>query len=427
MVRSPHDGPILRLAVPALGALAAEPLYVLVDTAIVGHLGAVPLAALGLASAVLSGLYGICTFLEYGTTSQVARADGAGDRDRADTIGVQGIWLAVLIGGALAGAAAATAPVLVSAMGAHGATAAGATTYMRIAALGLPFAVVAVAGQGYLRGVASLRAPLLVLVAGNMLNAALEVIFVYRLHWGLRGSAWGTVIAQVAMGAGFLRLTLRGRVLRPRWGRMLALLRVGWHLTVRTGAILAAFVVAGALVAHTGTAPLAAHQIAFQLFVFLALVLDAIAIAGQVMVGRALGAGDEATAYDAAARMIVLATAIGGLAAVALLVARPWVVATFTDVPEVRAQVRSIWTLFAAMQPLAGAVFALDGILIGAGDSRFIMWAMVAAAGVFGAVDVFDWGLVGVWIGLVVFICVRLGTLLPRFRSRRWVVLGASA
>jgi Na+-driven multidrug efflux pump len=210
---------------------------------------------------------------------------------------------------------------------------------------------------------------------------------------------------------------------------MLALLRVGWHLTVRTAAILAAFVVGSALVTHAGTAPLAAHQIAFQLFIFLALVLDAIAIAGQVMVGRALGAGDEPTAYDAAARMIVLATVIGAVAAVALLAAEPWVVAAFTDVPAVRAQVRSIWALFALMQPLAGAVFALDGILIGAGDTRYIMWAMVAAAAVFGAFDVlvvaFDWGLVGVWIGLVTFICARLLTLLPRFRGRRWVVLGA--
>src|SRR3954452_7288007 len=224
MLRSPYDRPILRLAVPALGALAAEPLYVLVDTAIVGHLGATQLAALGLASAVLSGIYGVFTFLEYGTTAQVGRADGAGLRELADTIGVQGIWLALLLGGALALFAAALAPLLVEAMGAHGATADGATTYMRIAALGLPCAVVAVAGEGYLRGVANLRAPLLILLAANAANVVLELLFVYGFHWGLRGSAWGTVVAQAGMGAAFLRLTLRGRVLAPDWRRMATLL-----------------------------------------------------------------------------------------------------------------------------------------------------------------------------------------------------------
>jgi putative MATE family efflux protein len=431
MLRSPHDRPILRLALPALGALAAEPLYVLVDTAIVGHLGATQLAALALASAILSALYGLVTFLEYGTTSQVARADGAGRRDEADAVGVQGMWLAVLLGGTLALVAAAGATPLVAAMGAHGGAAHGAVTYLRIAALGLPFACVAVAGEGYLRGVASLRAPLLVLAAGNVANVVLELLFVYGFHWGLRGSAWGTTLAQAGMGALFLRLALRGRLRPPDRRRMVALLRVGVHLTVRTAAILATFVVGSSLVARTGTAPLAAHQIGFQLFFFLALVLDAIAIAGQVLVGRALGAGDAATAYDAAARMIVLATALGGLFALVLVAAEPWVAAAFTDDPGVRAQVRSIWLLFALMQPLAGAVFALDGILIGAGDSRYIMWAMVAAAAVFALVDVlvvaFGWGLRGVWIGLVAFVAARLATLLPRFRGRRWAVLGAAS
>jgi putative MATE family efflux protein len=431
MLRSPYDGPILRLALPALGALAAEPLYVLVDTAIVGHLGATQLAALGLASAVLSGVYGVFTFLEYGTTAQVARADGAGERAAADAIGVQGMWLAVLMGAAVCLLAVLLARPFVVAMGAHGATATGAVTYMRIAALGLPFAVIALAGQGYLRGVTNLRAPLLVFAAGNAVNAVLEVLFVYGFHWGLRGSAWGTVLAQLGMGAAFLRLTLRGQSLAPHWRRMLSLLRVGRHLTIRTVAILAAFILGSAIVTREGTAPLGAHQIAFQLFIFLALVLDAIAIAGQVMVGRALGASDERVAYDAAVRMIVLATAIGAVAAVLLLATEPWIAAAFTDVPAVRAQVHRIWLLFALMQPLAGAVFALDGILIGAGDTRYLMWAMVAAAAVFGAFDVavvaFGWGLTGVWIGLVAFIAARLATLLPRFRSRRWAVLGASA
>jgi putative MATE family efflux protein len=431
MLRSPYDRPILRLALPALGALAAEPLYVLADTAIVGHLGAEPLAALGLASAILSAMFGLVTFLEYGTTAQVARADGAGETALADVVGVQGIWLAALIGTGLAVFAAAAATPLVAAMGADGDTAAGAATYLRIAAIGLPFAVVSVAGEGFLRGVANLRAPLLILLAGNAANVVLELLFVYGFHWGLRGSAWGTVIAQAGMGVAFLRLTLRGRPLAPRWRRMVRLLRVGVHLTVRTLAILATFVVGSSIVARTGTNPLAAHQIGFQLFIFLALVLDAVAIAGQVMVGRALGAGEGETAYAAAARMIVLATALGGVAAVLLLVAEPAVIAAFTGDAGVQEQAQRLWPLLVAMQPVAGAVFALDGILIGAGDTRYIMWAMVAAAAVFAVVDVavvaFGWGLSGVWAGLVAFLVARLATLLPRFRGRRWAILGAGA
>jgi putative MATE family efflux protein len=212
---------------------------------------------------------------------------------------------------------------------------------------------------------------------------------------------------------------------------MARLLRVGVHLTVRTLAILATFVVGSSLVARTGTEPLAAHQIGFQLFIFLALVLDAVAIAGQVMVGRALGASDGETAYAAAARMIVLATAIGGVAALLLLVAEPWAIAAFTDDAAVQEQARRLWPLLVVMQPVAGAVFALDGILIGAGDTRYIMWAMVAAAAVFAVVDVavvvFGWGLSGVWAGLVAFLVARLATLLPRFRGRRWAILGAGA
>jgi putative MATE family efflux protein len=428
MLRSPYDRPILKLALPALGALAAEPLYVLCDTAIVGHLGASQLASLALASAILAALFGLVTFLHYGTTAQVARADGAGARDDADAIGVQGIYVALAIGVFMAVVAAGAAPVLVEAMGAHGETAAGAVTYLRIAAIGLPFAVMAVAAEGYLRGLANLRAPLLVLAAGNAVNVVLELLFVYRFDWGLAGSAWGTALAQIGMGLVFLRMTLRGRDLAPQWRRMMKLIRVGGHLTVRTLAILATFLVGSAIVTHTGTAPLAAHQIGFQLFFFLALVLDAIAIAGQVMVGRALGGSDAETAYEAASRMIVLSTAVGALFSVVLLLAEDWVVAAFTDVPEVRAQVHVIWWLFVLMQPLGGAVFALDGILIGAGDTRYIMWAMLAAAAVFIAVDVcvvvFDWGLRGVWIGLVAFIAARLATLFPRFLGKRWVVLG---
>ncbi|MGZ4360134.1 MAG: MATE family efflux transporter [Gaiellaceae bacterium] len=429
---SQYDVPIIKLALPALGALAVEPLYVLVDTAIVGHLGATPLASLAIAGAVLSGLYGLFNFLAYGTTAQVGRADGAGARGRADSIAMQALWLAIAIGTALVVALIALAPAVDALMGGRGAVGHGAVLYLRISALGLPFALITLAGQGYLRGIADLRTPLVVLAGANALNVVLELIFVYGLHWGLKGSAWGTVIAQLLMGAAFVVLVVRKAGLEaPSPAAMRPLLSVGIHLMGRTAALLGSFVVAAAIVARFGKQPLGAHQIASELWGFLALVLDSIAIAGQVIVGRALGAGEADEAYAAARRMIVLSTWLGVALGMLLIATQPLLVSIFTGDHGVREQTRSIWLLLALMQPLAGAVFALDGILIGAGDTRYLMWAMAASAAVYVALAslalVEDWGLRGVWVGLTAFIAVRLATLLGRFSGRRWLVLGLSA
>ena len=205
---------------------------------------------------------------------------------------------------------------------------------------------------------------------------------------------------------------------------------MGGDLVVRTGALLGSFLVAGAVLARIGEASLGAHHIAFQLFVFLALVLDAIAIAGQVLVGRMLGAGDAGEAAAAARRMLTLAlvagVALGGL----LMAVAGFVPGLFTDDPAVVERAQEIWPLFALMQPAAAVVFALDGILIGAGDTRYLAVSMVVAG--FGAyVPValaalaFDWGIVGVWCGLLGLMAVRLVTLGLRFRGRRWAVTGA--
>jgi putative MATE family efflux protein len=333
----------------------------------------------------------------------------------------------VLVAGLLA-----LAPSIDDLMGGKGAVGTGAVLYLRISALGLPFALIALAGQGYLRGVADLRSPLVVLVLTNALNVVLELIFVYGLAWGLKGSAWGTVIAQLVMGAAFVALVLRrtgAESPSPRAMRPLA--AVGVHLTGRTAALLGSFVVAAAIVARFGKHPLGAHQIASELWGFLALVLDSIAIAGQVLVGRALGAGEAEEAYAAARRMIVLSTWLGALLGLLLLVAEPLLVPLFTGDPGVREQARHIWLVLCLMQPAAGAVFALDGILIGAGDTRYLMWAMAAAAAVYVTLASLalaqHWGLLGVWIGLAAFVCARLATLLGRFRGRRWVVLGLAS
>ena len=429
-LRSQYDGEILKLAVPALGALAAEPLYVLVDTAIVGHLGRPQLAALGLAAIILTSLFGVFNFLQYGTTAQVGRASGAGEATVANRLGAQALWLSLGFGVAIAAGVIALAPQIVELLGGEGDTADYAVTYTRIAALGLPFAFLALGGQGYLRGVADLRTPLVIVIVANVVNVILELLFVYGFGWGIEGSAWGTVIAQAGMGAAFIVVILRAAHgdTRPSRELMRRLLVIGRHIFVRTAALLSAFTLAGAVIARFGDASLAAHQIAFQLWIFLALLLDAIAIAGQVIVGRGLGAGDTERAYAAGVRMIWLSVYAGFVFGAVMLALKGVLPYAFTSDETVVERAQAIWLLFALMQPLNGAVFALDGILIGAGDGRYLMWSMVVAFAscslVTLAAFVFDWGIVGVWSALVVLICVRLGLMLWRFQGRRWLVTG---
>jgi putative MATE family efflux protein len=429
-LRSPHDREILRLALPALGALAAEPLYVLADTAIVGHLGRPQIAALGLAGTVLSGAFTIFNFLTYGTTAVVARASGAGQHDRAARLAAQAFWVSLAIGLGLLITLEAVAAPLLRGLGAHGQSGHDALVYFRIAAVGLPAALIALGGQGYLRGVSNLRRPLEVVVAANLLNVALEVLCVYGFHWGIAGSAAGTAIAQGGMGIAFARDLLRPRAgsRRPSLEEMRPMVRVGRQIFVRTTSLYASFLVAASVLARMGDAEIGAHQIAFQLFVFLALLLDAVAIAGQVIVGRMLGAGDADGAHAAALRMIGWSTLVGaGFAAVLLPLAHV-VPRAFTGDPAVLAQAAKLWPLFALMQPLGGAVFALDGILIGAGDTAYLMWSMLAASGVFVAIAALSlalgWGIVGVWAGLDVLIAARFALLGARFAGRRWAVVG---
>jgi putative MATE family efflux protein len=430
-VRSRYDAEILKLALPALGALAAEPLYVLVDTAIVGHLGTTQLASLAIAATVMSTAFTIFNFLTYGTTAQVARLHGAKRDPDAAALGSQALWLALGIGVVLLVLIEATAPLAVTLMGGEGEIHDGAVTYLRIAALGGPLFMLASAGQGFLRGVSDLKTPLLILVAAHIVNASLEVLFVYGFGWGLAGSAWGTVIAQLGMALGFVAVQRRAGFERPHLAKMRPLARIGSEIAVRTTALTGSFLVGSAVLARVGAASLGAHQIAFQLWVFLALVLDAIAIAGQVMVGRMLGAGDAQGARAAARRMIGWSVAAGALFAAVLLALGDAVPRLFTDDPAVIRQAHEIWPLFALMMPANGAVFALDGILIGAGDTRYLMWGMLLAAAVYVPVALLalweDWGILGVWWGLLALIAVRLVTCGARFIGSRWALTGAPA
>jgi putative MATE family efflux protein len=433
-LRSPYDREIVRLALPALGALAAEPLYLLVDTAIVGHLGRPQLAALGIAAAILGGVFAIFNFLQYGTTAQVARAGGAGEDQTARRLGAQAIWLSLGFGIAVAMLVAALAEPLVSLMGGEGSAASFSVTYLHIAAVGLPAAFLALGCSGYLRGISDLRTPLVIVALGNVANLVLELVLVYGLGLGIRGSAWGTAIAQLGMGVVFLVVIVRGlqrAELRLDVALARRVLSLGKWIFLRTSALMASFVLAGAVATRFGDAAIGAHQVAFQLWIFLALVLDSIAIAGQIIAGRELGAGRTDDAYAAGERMIWLSVALGAVFALVMLALAGVLPYVFTGDDAVLHQVALLWPLFALMQPLNGAVFALDGILIGAGDGPFLAGSMVLAFAVCATVLLAslagDWGIRGVWAALVLLVLVRLGLMGARFRRGRWLVTGWAA
>jgi putative MATE family efflux protein len=379
---------------------------------------------------VLAGAFTIFNFLTYGTTSVVARASGAGRHEEAARLAAQALWVSLGIGVVLLAVCEIVAAPLLSGLGGHGRSGAYALTYFRIAAIGLPAALVALAGQGYLRGVSNLRRPLEIVVVANVANLVLELLFVYVFDWGIAGSAAGTAIAQAGMGIAFVVELLRPHApsRRPSWREMKPMVRIGRQIFVRTAALYASFLVAASVLARMGDAQIGAHQVAYELFIFIALVLDAVAIAGQVIVGRMLGAGDADGAYDAATRMIWLSVALGGVFALILAPLSHALPAAFTNDPAVLHQAQLIWPFLVIMQPLGGAVFALDGILIGAGDTRYLMWSMLAASAVFIVLAALalalDWGAVGVWAALDVLIAVRLALLWPRFARRRWAVVG---
>jgi putative MATE family efflux protein len=433
-LRSPHDREIVRLAVPAFGALITEPLYVLADTAVVGHIGTDQLAGLAVATSVLLTLYSVFIFLAYGTTAAVSRLLGAGDEREAAHQAVQGIWLAVGLGTALAVAGWPLAGPLVRALADDPAVAQEAAIYLRLSLPGLPALLLVLAGTGYLRGLQDTRTPLFVAAGTAVANLVLELVLVYGLDRGLGASALATVIAQVGGAAVYLRRVRRaagahGVGLRPDPAAMRALARVGRDLLLRTAALRASLVVATAVATRLGTGELAAHQVAFEVWSFLALALDAVAIAGQALVGRVLGAGDGDGARAAGRRMIEWGVALGVAFGLVLVAVRVPLASVFTDDPDVTALVGFLLLVTAAMQPVNAVAYVLDGVLIGAGDARFLAGAMAVAAAVFVpaalAVGALGLGIGWLWAALGLLMATRAATLLARFAGDRWVVVGA--
>jgi putative MATE family efflux protein len=433
-LRSPHDREIARLAIPAFGALVAEPVYVLVDTAVVGHLGTPQLAGLAVASTVLLTLYAVFIFLAYGTTAAVSRLLGAGDEREAAHQAVQSMWLALVVGIVVAVVGAVFSGPLVGLLGAEGAVRTNALAYLRISLLGVPAMLLVLAGTGYLRGLQDTRTPLVVAVGTGLLNLVLEVALIYGLDQGIGASALSTVFAQAVAAAVYVRQVGRaaraqGADMRPHPASLVSLARVGRDLLVRTAALRAALVVATAVATRLGPTDVAAHQIAFEIWSFLALVLDAIAIAGQAMVGRALGAGEGIEARAAGRRMIEWGVASGVALGVLVAALSPALPHLFSDDAAVIALGGFLLLWVAALQPVNAVAFVLDGVLIGAGDMRFLAWAMVLAAAVFVpaalAVLALGLGIGWLWAALGLLMVTRAATLGMRFAGDRWVVLGA--
>ncbi|MCR3727445.1 putative MATE family efflux protein [Streptomyces umbrinus] len=433
--RRRHDREIVALAVPAFGALIAEPLFLMVDTAIVGHLGTAQLAGLGIASALLVTAVSIFVFLAYATTAAVARRVGAGDLQAAIRQGMDGIWLALLLGAAVIAVVLPTAPALVELFGASDTAAPYATTYLRISALGIPAMLVVLAATGVLRGLQDTKTPLYVAIAGFVANGALNAGLVYGADLGIAGSAWGTVIAQYGMAAVYLVVVVRGArkhgaSLRPDAAGIRACAQAGAPLLVRTLSLRAILMIATAVAARLGDADVAAHQIILSLWSLLAFALDAIAIAGQAIIGRYLGAGDAKGAREACRRMVEWGIAVGVVLGGLVILSRPLFLPLFTSDSVVHDTALPALLMVALSQPICGIVFVLDGVLMGAGDGPYLAWAMILTLAVFAPVallvPVFGGGLTAVWGAMTLMMTVRMLTLWLRTRSGRWIVTGAT-
>ncbi|MFZ3569361.1 MATE family efflux transporter [Streptomyces sp. BH097] len=433
--RRRHDREIVALAVPAFGALVAEPLFLMVDSAIVGHLGTSQLAGLAVASALLQTAVSIFVFLAYATTAAVARRVGSGDLKSAIQQGMDGIWLALFLGAVVVAVTLPTAPSLVELFGASDTATPYAITYLRISSLGIPPMLIVLAATGVLRGLQNTKTPLYVAVAGFIANAGLNAALVYGAGLGIAGSAWGTVIAQVGMAVVYLVVVVRGArrhgaSLRPDAAGIRACAQAGAPLLVRTISLRAILMIATAVAARLGDADVAAHQIILSLWSLTAFALDAIAIAGQAIIGRYLGADDAPGARAVCRRMVEWGIAAGVVLGVLIVATRPLFVPLFTSDQLVQDAALPALIVVALSQPICGIVYVLDGVLMGAGDGPYLAWAMLVTLAVFTPVallvPVFGGGLTAVWGAMALMMTVRMITLWIRYRSGRWAVTGAT-
>lgn len=430
---------ILRLALPALGSLIAEPMFLIVGSALVGHLGVVPLAGLGIASAVLQTIVGLMVFLAYSTTPAVARRFGAGEHTGAVRAGIDGLWLALALGVVLAVVGSLATPWLVSLFGADAAVSEQAVIYLQLSMWGLPAMLIVFAATGLLRGMQDTVTPLWIAGLGFALNALLNWLFIYGFGWGIAGSAAGTVVAQWSMVGAYAfvvgRLARRHEAsLRPQRDGLRGSARAGGWLFLRTVSLRIAFLATVWVATALGTDELAGWQVAFTIFSTAAFALDALAIAAQALVGRGLGAGDEPFVRRVLGRTVAWGAWFGVLVGGVIAALSGVIGLVFTGSADVAALVQPALLVLAVAQPVCGVVFVLDGVLMGAGDARFL-----AIAGGINLIPYFP-ALAAVWMvhptgatGLAwlavcffgVYMLARLGTLGWRVRSAAWLTAGA--
>ena len=408
------DSRIVRLALPALGALLLEPLYNLTDTAIVGHLGSPQLGGLALAAGVLNVVWWTTSFLGQVTLTRVAQGAGAGERSMASRAVGAAYALAVLLGVLGALAIEGLAPFATELLGGHGAVAANSETYLHIAALGIAPLLLSVAGTGHLNGLGRPRRTLEITLAANLLNIALEVLLVYGAHLGIAGSAWGTVAAQVVAAGGFWASSRRSTVRpsRPRRYDLRRLVVDGVPLTVRTLALDAVLLAATAIAARLGPSDLAAQQVVIQVWILLALSMDCLAVAGQILVGEATGRDDMARVRAIGRRILLWTLGAGALLGVLTLGLAGPLPSAFTTNPQVAGAASRALLVCGAQQPIAALAFVLDGLLLGAARFTALRRAMVGALIAFvpagAAVLAFPAvGIVGLWLALTIWVGFR--------------------
>lgn len=422
-----YDREILHLAIPALGALAADPLVSLIDTAFVGRLGALPLAALGVNVALFNLAFVLFNFLAYGTTPRIGKALGRGDRDAAGRTVTDAFVLAAGLGVVVLALLQLFAVPLLRLMGAEGALLAPAETYLRIRVLAGPALLLITAANGAFRGFQDTRTPLVVTTGVAAVNLVLDPLFIFAFGWGLAGAAWATVIAQWAGAAAFLalvfgrhRVAWRVPVALPTLRALVPFLRVGWALAIRTAALIGTLTAATAVATRVGVVEVAAHQVAAQLWMFLALVVDALAIAAQALVARYVGEGKPADARAVSDRLLAMGVGVGAALGVGFWLLRAPLATAFTDDPAVVAAIASVFPFVSAMQPVNALVFVWDGIFMAIEDFSFLAVAMLLSAAAGGAVLVlvgpFGWGLAGVWWGITALMAARIAAMAWRYR-----------
>ncbi|MTE13402.1 MATE family efflux transporter [Nocardia sp. CT2-14] len=426
---------ILGIAVPTLGVLVAEPVYLLFDMAVVGRLGALALAGLAVGGLILAQVSSQLTFLSYGTTARAARRHGAGDVRGAVIEGAQASWLAVGVGSTIVLVVQVFAGPITRAIAGGGDIASAAESWVRIALFGVPLILLSMAGNGWMRGVQQTRRPLAYVLAGLVISAILCPTLVHGLlgapRMELAGSAVANLMGQLVSGGLFVRALRRAQApLAPHLTIMRAQLVLGRDLIVRSLAFQASFVSAAAVASRFGAASVAAHQLVLQIWNFLALTLDSLAIAAQTLVGAALGAGNARGAQGLARRITGWSTVFAVVLAAVFAAGYAVIPRLFTEDPSVLDRTHVVWWFFVAMIPVAGVVFALDGVLLGAGDAAFLRNATLGSA-LLGFLPMiwlslaFDWGIGGIWTGLVAFMLLRVVAVGWRALSGRWARVGA--